>query len=161
MLVRKESFVMTTINNIMNKHVITVRENDTIEKCANLLTKHNVSGLTVVDEEGHVKGIITEGDVMRRSTKVQKSAYLELLGGIIYLDNPNKFLEEVKKSMGLFAHEVMTEDVITVHPETEIEQAASLLVRKKIKRLPVLDENDKLIGIVARKDIMTHLFPHE
>src|SRR5699024_11588660 len=88
-------------------------------------------------------------------------AYLELLGGIIYLDNPNKFLDEVKKSMGLFAHEVMTEDVITVLPETEVEQAANLLVRKKIKRLPVLDENDKLIGIVARKDIMTHLFHNE
>ena len=152
---------MTTINHIMTKDVITVHENDTIEKCANLLTTHNLSGLPVVDEEGHVKGIITEGDLIRRSTKVQTPAYLELLGGIIYLDNPNKFLEEVKKSMGLFAHEVMTEDVITVHPETEIEQAASILVRKKIKRLPVLDENDKLIGIVARKDIMTHLFPHE
>ncbi|HLR73084.1 MAG TPA: CBS domain-containing protein [Pseudogracilibacillus sp.] len=152
---------MTTINQIMTKDVITVHENDTIEKCANLLTTHNLSGLPVVDEEGHVKGIITEGDLIRRSTKVQTPAYLELLGGIIYLDNPNKFLDEVKKSMGLFAHEVMTEDVITVLPETEVEQAANLLVRKKIKRLPVLDENDKLIGIVARKDIMTHLFHNE
>lgn|SRR5690625_523104 len=161
MLYRQESFVMTTINQIMTKDVITVHENDTIEKCANLLTTHNLSGLPVVDEEGHVKGIITEGDLIRRSTKVQTPAYLELLGGIIYLDNPNKFLDEVKKSMGLFAHEVMTEDVITVLPETEVEQAANLLVRKKIKRLPVLDENDKLIGIVARKDIMTHLFHNE
>ena len=152
---------MTTINQIMTKDVITVHENDTIEKCANLLTTHNLSGLPVVDEEGHVKGVITEGDLIRRSTKVQTPAYLELLGGIIYLDNPNKFLDEVKKSMGLFAHEVMTEDVITVLPETEVEQAANLLVRKKIKRLPVLDENDKLIGIVARKDIMTHLFHNE
>lgn len=152
---------MTTINHIMTKDVITVHENDTIEKCANLLTTHNLSGLPVVDEEGYVKGIITEGDLIRRSTKVQTPAYLELLGGIIYLDNPNKFLDEVKKSMGLFAHEVMTEDVITVHPNTEVEQAANLLVRKKIKRLPVLDENDKLIGIVARKDIMTHLFHNE
>lgn len=161
MLYRQESFVMTTINHIMTKDVITVHENDTIEKCANLLTTHNLSGLPVVDEEGHVKGVITEGDLIRRSTKVQTPAYLELLGGIIYLDNPNKFLDEVKKSMGLFAHEVMTEDVITVLPETEVEQAANLLVRKKIKRLPVLDENDKLIGIVARKDIMTHLFHNE
>lgn len=161
MLYRQESFVMTTINHIMTKDVITVHENDTIEKCANLLTTHHLSGLPVVDEEGHVKGIITEGDLIRRSTKVQTPAYLELLGGIIYLDNPNKFLDEVKKSMGLFAHEVMTEDVITVLPETEVEQAANLLVRKKIKRLPVLDENDKLIGIVARKDIMTHLFHNE
>lgn len=152
---------MTVISNIMTEKVITVHENDTIEKCANLLTTHNLSGLPVVNEEEHVIGIITEGDLIRRSAKVQTPAYLELLGGIIYLDDPNKFLDEVKKSMGLFAHEVMTKDVTTVQPEIEIEEAANLLVRKKIKRLPVLDEHDKLIGIVARKDIMTHLFHNE
>src|SRR5699024_5692997 len=125
------------------------------------LTTHNLSGLPVVDEEGHVQGVITEGDLIRRSTKVQTRAYLELLGGIIYLDNPNKFLDEVKISMGLFAHEVMPEDVIKVLRETEVEQSENLLVRKKIKRIPVLDENDKLIGIDARKDTMTHLFHNE
>src|SRR5699024_1688617 len=109
MLYRQESFVMTTINHIMTKDVITLHENDTIEKCADLLTTHDSSGSPVVEEEGHVKGIITEGVLIRRSTKVQTPAYLELLGSIIYLDKPNKVLEEVKKSMGLFTHEVMTE----------------------------------------------------
>lgn len=149
------------IKDIMTKEVITVREEDTVETCAKLLTKHNLSGLPVVDEAGRVKGIITEGDLIRRSAKVPTPAYLEFLGGIIYLDNPNKFFDEVKKSMGLTAKEVMTDDVTTISPDETIEKAANMLVRKQIKRLPVLDEAGKLIGIVARKDIMTHLFLDE
>src|SRR5699024_4475009 len=144
MLYRQDSLVMTTINQIMTKDVCTVHENDTIEKCANLLTTDSLSRLRVLDDGCHVRLVINDGSLIRSSTKVQTSIYLDLLRSIIYLDNPNKFLDEVKKSMGLFAHEVMTEDVITVLPETEVEQAANLLVRKKIKRLPVLDENDKL-----------------
>lgn len=146
------------IKDIMTTEVITAKESDTIEQCAKLLSTHNLSGLPVLDEEGNLTGIITEGDLIRRSAKVPTPAYMEFLGGIIYLDNPNKFFEEVKKSMGLTAKEAMTEELTTIGPEEAIETAANLLVRKKIKRLPVLDENEKLIGIVSRKDIMTHLF---
>src|SRR5699024_4860251 len=149
------------IKDIMTKDVITLNESDTIEQCAKLLTTHNLSGLPVIDEAGRVKGIITEGDLIRRSAKVPTPAYLEFLGGIIYLDNPNKFFDEVKKSMGLTAKEVMTEDLTTISPEESIEKAANMLVRQQIKRLPVLDESGKLIGIVSRKDIMTHLFLDE
>ena len=147
------------INDIMTKDVITVNESDTVEKCANLLSTHEISSLPVVDEAGHLKGIITEGDLIKHNSKVQVPAFMEILGGIIYLEDPNKYLENVKKSMGHFVKTVMTEDVITVSPEDKAEDAASLLVRKKIKRLPVLDSEEKLVGIVSRKDIMNYLLP--
>src|SRR5699024_12801222 len=114
------------IKDIMTKDVITVNESDTIEQCAKLLTTHNLSGLPVVDEAGHVKGIITEGDLIRRSAKVPTPAYLEFLGGIIYLDNPNKFFDEVKKSMGLTAKEVMTDDLTTIVHDETVEKAANI-----------------------------------
>ena len=63
--------------------------------------------------------------------------------------------------MGQFVKTVMTEDIITISPEVEVEEAAKILVRKKIKRLPVVDENNKLIGVVSRKDIMSYLFHNE
>lgn len=146
------------IKDIMTKEVITVKEADTIETCAKLLTTHNLSGLPVVDKQGKVTGIITEGDLIRRSAKVPTPGYLEFLGGIIYLDNPNKFFDEVKKSMGLTAKEAMTDNPLTIGPEEKIEKAANILVQEKIKRLPVLDSHGKLIGIVSRRDIMAHLF---
>lgn len=146
------------IKEIMTKDVITVREDDTVEKCANLLMTHGLSGLPVLDKEGKVKGIVTEGDLIRRASRIKGPAALEILGGIFYLNSPKKLMEELKKSMGYMARDIMTEGVITISPDKEIEDAATLLVQKQIKRLPVIDKEGNLIGIVSRKDIMNHLF---
>ena len=147
-----------TVEKVMTKQVITVQEDATIETCAHILSTNRLSGLPVVNDAGKLIGIVTEGDLIRRKTDVQTPAYLEFLGGIIYLDNPNKFFEDVKKTMGLYVHEIMSTELITIHPDDTVEKAANLLVHHKIKRLPVLDDEDQLIGIVARKDIMQYLF---
>lgn len=149
------------IKDIMTKEVITINESDTVEKCASLLATHDLSGLPVVDDEGKIKGIITEGDLIKHNSDVQVPAFLEILGGIIYLDDPNKYLDDVKKSMGYFVKTVMTEKVTTIGPDEKIEAAASLLVRKKIKKLPVINDTGELVGVVSRKDIMNHLFKNE
>lgn len=151
------------IKDIMTTEVITVSKGDTVEKCANLLSKHELSGLPVVDDEGYIEGIITEADLIKHNSTVEVPAFLEILGGIIYLDNPNKYLENVRKSMGHYVQTVMTqdEDVATVLEDEEVEAAASLLVSKKVNRLPVVDMTGKLVGIVSRKDIMDHLFHSE
>lgn len=146
------------IKDIMTKDVVTVVESDTVEKCANLLSTHGLSGLPVVDSKGKVKGIVTEGDLIRRASRIEGPAALEVLGGIFYLESPKKFMDDLQRSMGFLAEDIMTGDVITVSPDKEIEAAATLLVQKRIKRLPVVDKKGNLIGIVSRKDIMNHLF---
>ena len=149
------------IKDIMTKAVITVREDDTVEKCANLLIKHNLSGLPVIDEEAKVVGMVTEGDLIRRASRIKGPAALEVLGGIFYLESPTKFVEDLKRSMGNFAKDIMTKDVVTASPDMIIEDAATLLVRNKIKRLPVTNDDGYLVGIVSRKDIMNYLFNAE
>lgn len=146
------------IKDIMTKDVITVKEEDNVEKCANLLIEHDLSGLPVLDNNGKVKGIVTEGDLIRRAARMKGPATLEVLGGIFYLESPKHFSKEIKRILGTTAGEVMTRDVITVKGYSEIEAAATLLVEKKIKRLPVVDEKGNILGIVSRKDIMNHLF---
>lgn len=146
------------IKNIMEKEVITVREGDTVEECAKLLSTHNLSGLPVVDDEGKVKGIVTEGDLIRRAANVKPPEFFGLLGGTIYLESPKKFMDKLKKSMAYIVKDIMSEDLITVGPDSEIEAAATLMVQKKIKTLPVVDKEGKLLGVIARKDIMNYLF---
>ena len=146
------------IKDIMTRDVVTVVEEDTVEKCANLLIKHDLSGLPVLDSKGKVIGMVTEGDVMRRASRIEGPAALEALRGIFYLESPKHFMDELQRSMGSRAGDIMTENVITVGPDKKIEDAATLLVQEKIKRLPVVDEKGNLIGIVSRKDIMNHLF---
>jgi len=149
------------IKDIMTKQVITVGEDDTVDKCANLLITYNLSGLPVIDDDGKVKGIVTEGDLIRRAAKIDGPATLEVLGGIIYLESPKKFMEEIKRSMANIARDIMTKNVISVNPDKTIEDAATLLVQKNIKRLPVIDKEGNLVGIVSRKDIMKYLFNGE
>ncbi len=146
------------IKDIMTSQVITVSENDTVEKCANLLITHDLSGLPVVDENMKVIGMVTEGDLIRRASRIKGPAALEVLGGIFYLESPTKFMDDLKRSMGNFAKDIMSKDVITVTPNMLISEAATLLVQNKIKRLPVINEEGNLIGIISRKDIMNHLF---
>lgn len=149
------------IKDIMTKDVITVREDDSVEKCANLLSTHDLSGLPVINNKGKVTGIVTEGDLIRRASRIQGPAALEILGGIFYLDSPKTLMEELKKSMGHLVKNIMTDNVITVSLDKEIESAATLMVQKRIKRLPVLDKEENLVGIVSRKDIMNYLFNGE
>ncbi len=81
------------VKDIMAKDVITVKSTDTVDTCASLLFNHNISGLPVMDDEGKLVGIVTEGDLIRRESRIQGPAVLEILGGLIYLDTPKKFME--------------------------------------------------------------------
>lgn len=147
------------VKDIMAKDVITVKSTDTVDTCASLLFNHNISGLPVMDDEGKLVGIVTEGDLIRRESRIQGPAVLEILGGLIYLDTPKKFMEELKRSMGQLVQDVMSKKLVTISPEASAEEAATLLVQNKIKRLPVIDKTGQLIGIVSRRDILNYLFP--
>lgn len=149
------------IKDMMTRGVITVIAEDTVEKCAQLLSKYELSGLPVVDNEGYVVGIITEGDLLKHNTEVEVPAFLEILGGIIYLSDPNKYFDDVRKSMGRYVKTVMTENVETIHENEQVETAAKILANKSIKRLPVINDEAKLVGIVSRRDVMDHLFAGE
>ncbi len=146
------------IKEIMTTEVITVSTGDSVEMCAKLLQEHNISGLPVLDEDGKVVGMVTEGDLIRRASRVKAPGYLEILGGLIYLGSPGKFVEELQRAMALEAGKLMTKNVVAVKPDDSLEKAATLMVEKRIARLPVIDEAGQLVGIVSRRDIMSRLY---
>jgi len=125
---------------------------------ARLLQENNISGLPVLDEAGRVVGIITEGDLIRRASRVKAPGYLEVLGGLIYLGSPKKFVDALQRAMSLEAGQLMSKKVISIEPDQSVESAATLLVEHNISRLPVIDEKEILRGIVSRRDIMNCLY---
>ena len=146
------------VRDVMTTEVITVSTGDSVETCAKLLQEHNISGLPVLDEAGRVAGMVTEGDMIRRASRVKAPGYLEILGGLIYLGSPKKFVEELQRAMSLEAGQLMSKNVFFISPEDTVEKAATLMVENRISRLPVVDEQQKLIGIVSRRDIMGSLY---
>lgn len=116
------------------------------------------SGLPVVEKSGTLVGIVTEGDLIKRVSHFESLDVIELLGGVIELGDADQFMEDVKQSQVETVRGVMSADVMVVHPNDTIEHTVTTMLQYHIKRLPVVDEQHKLLGIISRRDIMQHLY---
>lgn len=143
--------------NIMTKNVVTISPGAEIEQAARLLLEHKFSGLPVVDEENRVVGIISEGDLVIREQEVKAPAFSEVLGGVIFLESQKRFFEELKKTIALTVDQLMSRKVFTVDEEATLEQIAKLMSKHEVNRVPVVDADNKLVGIVTRQDIIRQL----
>lgn len=138
---------------IMTKEVITVGPETGIEEVVRTITEKGISGLPVVDEEKRILGIVSEGDLLVRSKELHFPTYLQFLSGVFYLESLHKFEEEIKKAAAAKVQEIMTTPVITALPETDVETLATLMVEKRVNRIPIVQEKI-LVGIVTRADII-------
>jgi CBS domain-containing protein len=143
-----------TVAEIMTRDPIAVTPSTPLKEAIQLLAEHHISGLPVVDEQGKLVGIISQSDLMWQETGAEKPPYVMVLDSIIYLQNPLKYDQEIHKALGQTVGEVMTSHVISIRPDKSIRDATQILQQKKIHRLPVLDEAEKLVGILTRGDII-------
>lgn len=137
---------------LMTTSVITAGPEATVRDIARLLLEKNISAVPIVDDAGRVVGIVSEGDLMRRSdlgTETHRSWWLRLLGD-------DTLAADYIRSHGMRARDVMTAEVVTVSPEADIAEIAALLDRKHIKRVPVVDQG-RLVGIVSRANLLRGL----
>lgn len=141
------------VKEIMNRDVITVTEENTVEDVIKLLLEHNISGVPVINEEKKVVGIVTEGDIIFRSKKLQIPTYFTILDSYIFLESTKNFKNDLKKMVAYKVTDVMTKKVFTVEQEASIEDIATLMTTKKINRIPIVDKG-VLVGIVSRRDII-------
>jgi CBS domain-containing protein len=139
---------------IMTEKVITINKNASIEELSAILLENKISGVPVIDDDSNLVGIVTEADIIVQDTKLHFPAYFKLFDGIIYLESLNKFKSSLKKHLATKIEDIMTKKLKTVTPDTGVSEIADMMLRQKINRLPVLDKNDKLVGIVTRADIV-------
>ena len=145
------------VKDLMTPDPVTVKPLDLVETVLKSLEENHISGLPVVNDDGHVIGVISEADLLFKERPIQLPLYLNFLGSTIYLDPPGKFQQQLKKSLGILVQDVMTAHPIMVTPETPITKASSLMIGKRVNRLPVIDENKKLVGIITREDLLKAL----
>ncbi len=139
---------------IMSDNVITISRNASIEELSGLLIKKKISGVPVIDENGIMLGIATEGDIIVRDTELHFPRYFKLLDGIIYLESLTKFKNNLKKHLAIKVDEIMTKKVISAKSDTPVSEIAELMVSHKVNRIPIIDDNNRPIGIVTRADIV-------
>ncbi|NEE05416.1 CBS domain-containing protein [Streptomyces sp. SID7499] len=116
----------------MTKDVVQARRTTPFKEVVRLLDHHRISGLPVVDADDKVLGVLSGSDLLRWE------AYR---GGRV-------------PSPAVTAGDVMSSPAITVHPEQTVPDAARLMERRGVERLPVVDEADRLVGIATRRDLL-------
>lgn len=138
---------------IMTTDVFTVGPNDTVEKVIKILIENKISGVPVINEKREVIGVVSEGDLLIRNQKLRPPAFIQILGGTIYLDDPEDFKEELKKAFAYKIEDIMTAVPATVEEDTPVDEIASIMSEEGINRVPVV-RDDRLVGIVTRADII-------
>ena len=143
---------------IMTTDVIVANKNDIIDNVANLLIKEKIGGLPVVDEENKVVGIISETDIMKKESHVDSPRMLNFIQGIIFLDDMKKFEYEMRAIAAYKVEDLMSKDIITVNENDTFDYVANVMINKSINRVPVVDENNFLKGIICRYDIIKAMY---
>ncbi len=145
----------TLARDIMTTPVITVTPDTSVKDLAALFRDKRIGGVPVV-EDGKLAGIVTEGDLMALDADVQYPHYFELFDSIIYLGSQKKFKEQLEKAAAANVEQLMTrrDKVKTVGPDEPARVAATLMSRHHFDRVPVVDENDVVLGLVTRHDII-------
>jgi CBS domain-containing protein len=139
-------------SDVMTRKVVVVMAQASLEEAARLMVEHRVSGLPVVDEHGTVRGMITEGDLLRRA-ETGTAHRAGWMAALLALGRTTRdYVHAHARQVG----EMIDGEVIAVTPETPLEQIVALMESRGVKRLPVL-ENAKLVGIVARADLVKAL----
>lgn len=143
-----------TVADAMSRDPIVVRPETSLNEAIQILAERRISGLPVVDDAGQVVGIISETDLMWQQTGVTPPAYIMFLDSVIFLKNPTEYERDLHKALGQTVGEVMSHDPITISPDKSLRDAAQLMHDRDVRRLPVLDDQGQVIGILTRGDIV-------
>lgn len=137
------------VKNIMSKNVITIKDTATYFEAAKILYDHKFTGAPIVDDKDNLVGMITEKDLFKVLYPYYKSYYENPETYADSSDRESKATEIKDDSIEKF----FSREIITVTPDTPIMQAGAMLIAKGIHRMPVVDNNGKLVGIISRGDI--------
>ena len=136
----------TTVREIMTKKVVTITPDTDFKSIARLLQRHRVNLLPVIDEEHRVVGVVSEADLLskvewqgRHPGRIERWLLLE---------------DELRKAEGTVASQVMTRSIETSRPEETVNEAAKRMMFAHVKSVPVVDDDDRLVGIVSRADLL-------
>ena len=142
------------LQEIMNKYPITVGKEEQLTEVAKLMVKHNLTAISVVDDNNKLIGIISEGDLLYKKVRPHAPHYINILGANIYYGGIGEYDAQFKKLVATKVEEIMTTEVITAHADAEVEVTVGAMVEKHLKNLPVVDDAYHLVGMVSRHDIM-------
>ena len=135
------------VQDVMTRDVISVSKYESIMHVANILSEKNISGLPVVDKENKVIGIITQADILSVVGMRKEHTFKDLLRHMLGEPLP-------ERKIGDIVADIMASPAITIKPQANIAEVAQIMDERRIRRLPVVDDRNRLAGIISRADIL-------
>jgi CBS domain-containing protein len=135
-----------TVKDVMSTHVVAVRKNASFKDMAARLREDRVSAFPVLDEDNKVIGVVSEADLLTKEALEFDSP--GLVDGMLHH-------REQAKAAATTAIDLMSKPPVTIGPNDFVTHAARLMYARKVKRLPVVDDEGHLIGIVSRSDVLS------
>jgi CBS domain-containing protein len=144
------------VRDIMEADPVTVHPATKVEDVVRMLKQRELPGIPVVDDDGRLVGIITEADLILQDDEgdLHIPHYIELFGGIVFLEPLSRFEHRLNKAFAATASDMMTRDPDTVGPDTSVREAAHVIHDRGHNRLPVVDGDGRLVGVVTRVDVL-------
>ena len=135
------------VHDVMTRDIISVQKYESVLHVAHILAEKNISGLPVVDKKNKVIGIITQADILSVVGIRKEHTLKDLLKHMLGEPLP-------EKKLGDIVADIMVSPAVTIKPTANIAVAAQVLDEKRIRRLPVVDAENRLIGLISRADIL-------
>lgn len=143
------------VSEIMTTDVVSVTPDTTVEDTLALLSRHNISGVPVVDDDGHLVGLLDDSDLLVGEARLHGPTTVELLGAWIPIPGERRrYEEEVRRALAATAGEAMDPEPVSVGPQATVEDVATLIVHRDVSRVPVVDDDNRLLGVVTRGDLV-------
>lgn len=134
---------------VMTSPAVTVRPDTPVVEAARIMARRRISGLPVVDEDGHLMGIVTEADLL---LKEAGPGGLPLVA--FHAEGPPPDVQPLlRRYEGRLVGEVMTREVVAAQEDTPLQQVAALMARKNVNRIPIL-RGRVVVGVVSRNDVL-------
>jgi len=138
------------VKEIMSKDVNSVGPDDNVKDALAVLFKMQISGLPVIDAQGKLVGMFTEKEILSHILPT----YVEQVGRFIYEEDPKSLKKKFTELNRIKISQIMRHDVVTTTEDVTLCEVARLMLTRKARRIPVVDKAGKVVGIIARCDVL-------
>lgn len=144
---------MVRVRDIMTTEVITVSPETDIAQATSILLKNHINGVPVVDPAGKLVGILCQSDLITQQKRFPLPTIFTFLDGLFSFTSTKALEKEIQKIAATTVADAMTRKPVFVHPDSPVEEVASLMVEKHYHTIPVV-ENDRLVGVLGKEDVL-------
>ncbi len=147
---------MKKAKDIMTSDVITAKESMSVKDLAKLLYENKISGVPVFDDKKQIIGVATESDLIDQNKKIHIPTVVAILDSFVFLENPEKMEKDIKKMAAINVGDICSHELVSVAPDTPLDEVATLMAERQVHTLPVMD-GEKLVGVIGKTDIIRTL----